>query len=519
MSQSCKANELIATHQLSLQCEWQSSPERNEMSDDEPQVSSSFLLPLPLDRAVEVLCLVATSPNIVKEGESRNVKSTPITDRNFSELLRQDAWCLDVQSVSIELMENAKKDQSNAAFTVIKGALASVLDVKDCDTLFIDCSDTCSREDEKLDLLLEEKDDNFSKDVLGDVESNTNTFKRICDGLFAATAHGELYEEAMELLKGVAAHVLLVVMSNEKYIIRIDSDGSTTDPFQSPDEYEACDHIDGKIKPLKPFGCFRLSGPFVGDINPFAFNEALVDAFSGGSNVAATEVTHFVVDMFQRIKSKIEESNIVDNKNCKTPDEDSCKSNSREARNDDLNNDNDSKDENDKSGDVPAKENAEKMQVDESRVTDSSSNVNLKGNSFGQILFEHLLSEFCLACSSKVWNARSGVMDGLLLLMRKMGVSWCKHFEVALLHAAIFVVKDSPLHVANACKESMTFFVQLTAFFYGSPSWEGSSVVYDILSPDLDCDIVPPSAEPLSISKASLTLVVAEIASSNALVR
>ena len=86
----------------------------------------------------------------------------------------------------------------------------------------------------------------------------------------------------MGLLKGVAAHVFLVVSSNENEIIRIDSDGSTTDPFESPDDYDSSDHIDGKIKPLKPFGCFRLSGPLVGDINPLAFNKSLVDAFSSG---------------------------------------------------------------------------------------------------------------------------------------------------------------------------------------------------------------------------------------------
>ena len=515
MAQNRDVKELIADHQLSLHCEWQwqSSPTSNEMSDEEPKVStSSFLLPLPLERAVEVLHLVAASPNIVVEKDDKSdVLSTPIIDRHCCEVLFQDSRYLDVNSLSVELMENAKKEQSKAAFTVIKGALASVFDVKGGGTLSIDCSGTCSSGEEKIGSPLEASDDANSGDASADVDAKTNAFRRICDGLFVAADHDDLHEEAMGLLKGVAAHVFLVVASNEKDVIRIDSDGSTTDPFQSPDEYDSSDHIDGKIKALKPFGCFRLSGPLDGDINPFAFNESLVDAFSSGSTLAATEVMHFVIDLFRRINSKIEEKKNDGNKDCKAADDAEAKEK------------NDNKDGSVEGGAASTEEGAEKMDVDESRVTsttDSSSAVNLEGR-FGHILFEHLLSEFCLACFSNEWIDRTGVMDGIISLMRKMGLGWCKHFEVALLHTAIFVVKDAPSHIANACKDAMFFFVRVSSFFYGSPSsWEGSPEIRDVLSPD-DGDIqIESSAEkPISIPKASLTLVVAEIASTNALVR
>ena len=66
----------------------------------------------------------------------------------------------------------------------------------------------------------------------------------------------------------------------------------------------------------------------------------------------------------------------------------------------------------------------------------------------------------------------------------------------------------------------MSFFVQVAAFFYGAPaSWEGSPEVYDVLSPEKDSRAVSPTEEAAPISKAALTLVVAEIASTNALVR
>ena len=79
LAQNCEGNESIAPRQLSLGCEWQSLSQQSDlMSDDEPKVcSSSFLLPLPLDRAVDVLRLVAESPNIVKKGEKSDVQTTP----------------------------------------------------------------------------------------------------------------------------------------------------------------------------------------------------------------------------------------------------------------------------------------------------------------------------------------------------------------------------------------------------------------------------------------------------------
>lgn len=502
MTQNRDENELITAHQLSLQCEWLwPSPETNEMSDEmEPRVSTSpFLLPLPLDRAVEVLRLTATSPKIVvKKGGKSNIQSSPIIDRHCSEvLLFQDSRCLDINSLTVEFLENTKKEQSKAAFAVIKGALASVLDVNDSGVLLVDCNGTRSNEEEKIESLLEASDNAESRDASADVDVNTDAFRRICDGLFAAAAVDFLREEAMGLLKGVAAHVFMVVSSSQKYITRIDGDGSTTDPFQNPDEYESSDHIDGKIKPLKPFGCFRLSGPLDGDINPFVFNQSLVKAFSGGSTLAATEVINFVIKMFGKINNKISEK--------KNGDEDDHGEGEQAVGGN-------------KDGSVEG-EGAKKEGM-ESNLMDRSSVVDLNGNSCGQILFEQLLSEFCLACFSNEWIDRTGVMDGIILLMRKMGLGWCKHFEVALLHTAIFAVKDAPSHVANACEDAMFFFVRVTSFFYGNPaSWEGSPDIYDILSPDGYSQNLSSAVKPASVSKASLTLVIAEIASTNALVR
>ena len=512
LAQNRKAKEFIAANQLSLQCEWlcQPSPESKEKSDEmETKDSvSSFLLPLPLERAVEILRLVSVSPKIVKKTSKSDIPSTASFDRHCSDLLFQDSRDLDINSLSEDLMESAKKEQSEAAFAVIRGALASILDVDSEDSLNIRLNRTCSNQEEKIEPLLNASDETISGDDIG---INTNAFKQICDGLFAATAHDDLHEEAIGMLKGVAAHVFLVLSSNEKDVVRIDGDGFNTDPFVSPDEYEASDHIDGKIKTLKPFGCFRISQATESDINPLEFNISLVDAFSSGSTTAAKEVMYFVIDMFRQINRKIEEKESIDSEDCEVAGDvvDLC-ANGKEVKND-------------QNGDVSMGDGTQKIDVEESKVNSSptaGATASLTAGSVGQIMFEHLLSEFSLACFSKEWMDRTGVMDGLIFLMREMGITWCKHFEVALLHTAMFVVKDAPSHIANACKYSIFFFARVTSFFYGSPaSWQSSLAVRDILSSGGGIQNQSLTDNPVSVCKASLTLVVAEIASTNALVR
>ena len=101
-----------------------------------------------------------------------------------------------------------------------------------------------------------------------------------------------------------------------------------------------------------------------------------------------------------------------------------------------------------------------------------------------EIYFENLLHNFCQVGLSKNWNARSGIYDGICMIIQSMGATWSRQFEVELMHLAIFCLKDSPNEVFRAEEEAMKFYLQMLSLLYGQSS-EGkgsNSLVRDVLS-------------------------------------
>ena len=462
---------------LAMFCEWNSRPHGTDTNKDKIHgTHSSFLLPFPLKHAVDVLRCVSAAPILITEGEKSEGKTKSLPETSFQNdylhvLLTGKAENFDLNSFSVDLMEKVKTEQSKCAFAVIRAALASVLDIPKVALCVSMVTETLS--------LKEDQASAGTIDNPQQSQSYNSAFKIICDGLFAAEVHENLQQEAIMLLKGLAEHIFYIVVNHRDHITRIDSDGGDIDPFHqaAPTDdtsYEAHNHIsDGKMQPLKPFGAFRLSGPLDGGIDPFVFNESLVHAFSDTAmkknHSTASGILSYIFKLFKQINGVIA---------------------------DDLASPNDDNDT------VCPKQNSQ--------------------SSLGDILFENLLSQFCQLCFSKAWNFRSGLMTGMLELMNKMGVQWCKQYEVEILHTAIFVVKDAPSDISHAGKESMKFLLGCSWFFFGGPqSWkEFNPLIHDILCPTRPHKPSTTLEEKaISISEASLTLILSEVQSTKHLVR
>lgn len=486
---------------LSMYCEWQNE----RFSNDASHSDKSFLLPFPLRRAVDVLRYVSAAPSInvrdndITEYTSQRLSATPITHLNFSQLNTIDTRALDLNLYSVQAMEAIKYNQSKSAFAVIRAALASVLEIDE------------DGNNGKLKLCTKNRTVE-TNDILLDVASNsehcgydsiprqrtkfTQDFKLICDGLFVASVHDGLENEAMLLLKGLGTHIFYFLLSHRANITRIDRDGCLIDTYH--EKYNLQNHISEKLQPLKPFGTFRLSGPLEETgIDPFSFNKALADAFAGttvqNTRGTATIVMRHLIQLFHRIKSRAEVS---------------------------------------REGDEDTDKDAE-MHTDDSTIEENClASIFVDGTSessaWGDILFESLLSTLCQSCFNQPWNHRTGIIAGLFDLITKMGLSWAERFEVEILHTAIFIVKDTPDGIAHASQESVRFFLQVSWFFFGGPlAWkESNGIIYDVLNPPLD-DINEQLENPseardtgqISVKEASLTLILSEIASAKPLVR
>jgi len=457
---------------LSMYCEWQGE------AGDGPSGDMSFLLPFPLGRAVDVLRCVAAAPCIIvaSHGDhSNDSQPSQVSCHNFYELLSVDPRTFDLKNYSIEVMEEAKTSQSKSAFTVLRAALASLLDIDDeggnrqisfCTKNRVvptmhDAIVLPSDEDEGPDVVISRQGKNYNHD-----------FKLICDGLYAASNHDDLKDER---------------------------DGCPIDPYHGDrssgsldnEKHNSQNHVAEKIQ-FNSFGCFRFSGPLdCCDIDPFVFNEALAEAFTDSgvnkSHLTAMVVMHHIVELFHHVKANAEA----------TPDEDKGE---------------------------PIDD--EKMDVCSPTVI-GNVQPSQDATEWGDILFENLLSKLCSLCFSQPWNHRTGVMSGLFDLVVMMGLTWSQQYQVEILHAAMFIIKDTPDGIAHASKASVRFFLQVSWFFFGGPSsWkESGTIIYDVLCPTTTnikstLNVYDETlTAPMSVKEASLTLILSEIASTKPIVR
>ncbi len=486
---------------LSMYCEWQGE------AGDGPSSDMSFLLPFPLGRAVDVLRCVAAAPCIIVAGHgnhsNRNSRQPlQIPCQNFSELLSVDPRTFDLKRYSADVMEMTKASQSKSAFTVLRASLASLLDIDDeggnRQISFCTKNGVVPTKHDAIFLPSDEEEE--PDDVISQQRKNYNhDFKLICDGFYAASNHADLKDEAMLMLKGLGSHIFYFLLSHRANITRIDRDGCPIDPYHGDgssgsldnEKHNSQNHVAEKIQ-FSSFGCFRLSGPLdCCDIDPFVFNEAMADAFTDSgvnkSHLTAMVVMHHIIELFHHVKGNAEATREEDK--------------------------------------------GEPIDVERKDVSSPTVTGNVQpsqdATEWGDILFENLLSKLCRHCFSQPWNHRAGVMSGLFDLIVKMGLTWSQRYQVEILHAAMFIVKDTPDGIAHSSKASVRFFLQVSWFFFGGPlSWkESSTIIHDVLCPTTtnNKSILNVNDEtltaPISVKGASLTLILSEIASTKPLVR
>lgn len=284
---SLASKDKMSKAEVSIPFEW-----HLESKSQDSLVPQTFPLKLPLERAVGILQCVTSAPYFVASENEDMTTRLPLDSQSeyFKALFHQPAETLDLNSYAVKLMEKTKSEQAKSAFTIIRGALTSVLDVIDeNDQVHVPTLDTATKSKE-------------STTRIGNLLC-TSALKLVCDGLFVATKINELEEDAIMMLKGLGSHILFVIESHRDSITRTDCDGAVVDNLQAG--YDQNHVSSGKILPLQPFGSFRLSGLLGDDANPFAFNESLARALSDPNSErnTALNVMTFLLELVHDIKS------------------------------------------------------------------------------------------------------------------------------------------------------------------------------------------------------------------------
>ena len=337
---------------------------------------------------------------------------------------------VDLTKHIIQVMEVSKRNQVTAAFELLRSIIRSLCEIDDDENRSIEINNR-SCDSGKI----------LSTSVIGKVQIEENALYHITKGLLFASI-GEFSSEAKDLLTGLSSYLILW---STQHTVRLDESGSkiSSDEFKKHSEQfmleikstgtEEGKTIDGdvnnqakststsnrkvKLSPLSVFGFFGVCGS--SDLNPFAFNQALVNMLCDPIETVryiASKALHDFVDQVLEVEAKYTRDNDGEHAN------------------------------------------------------------------IGYALVENLLFLLCQCCFDKAWNLNVKVFDAIYKVCSSLGLNWTKQFEVQVIQAVLFSVKSYPRELtSHLIENAFKFLVRMITFIYGSP-YSSNDVVYDVLS-------------------------------------
>ena len=421
---------------LAIDCVWEdtmpwTTQKGKEREADEPVLkdeteTESFKVLLPLERAVEVLSLIAASAES-KRGDE-DIKDEPICEfeckltklqwDDHMKLLELEPENVDLQAYCHDVVEQTKISQSRAAFTIISSALAQVLDVLDAGQLASSLASSLPKNEGNVDHTASPSEDDNALDTSRGslslpsirLQKEDMGFKLIIRGLIIGSSVGPIQDDCRMLLKGLATHFLFMAVSHGAYIHRIDANGcrikyqavETAGEQGETEEKHLADNSESqqKISPRLPFGYFELSDHLRGKVDLFSFNAAM-EEFSQMPTSSSDEFFSLL------ILHLIETSE---------------------------------------------------------QLRKGAPNLSSGADAF----FENLLSVLCRMCSSVTWNRASSAYLGLCSLIGGLGAEWSRRYEVEIMNAAILAVKKCPKEIPYAGVKSLQLFSEVCSKMYPS---------------------------------------------------
>jgi hypothetical protein len=417
---------------LSLPCDWSVG---DESADEEPvetkrsrsgddtmnagvDQDGEVKIALPLERAVEVLRLISLSsehekPPEEKEGYTDDDGSSGVKLKwdEFQKLRSVNPDQIDIKEYCADVIAETKRGQAEAAYCVVRSALATILDLeaKKSDPGIRSCLDfTGTAEGASKGGASREEDVISQRMSLTSQKIRSATLKTICEGLMYACAIDFTKEEASSLFKGFVSHVFLLVVSLSEHIKKIDSYGShvSADDMDETDDAKGEEDSDSSGGSY-PLGCFLLTGPFVGKADPLVLNESIAEVLVGPSKSAQKVALEAITVLIQMSRGSSK-----------------------------------------KSGKADASDSLDECDV----------------------FFESLISALFQASLSAPWNSRSGIHEAIFLVMDGLGRQWSDRFEVEAMHVALLGLKEAPKDIPVASVQAFQFFAGVCNRLYTSPT-------------------------------------------------
>ena len=431
-----------------VNCAWAIPPavsleamENSQSRSEGGEAVECFSLPLPLNRCVEILRLMAFS----QKSDVGKPRSILPADKSFEWSDSKKLWEAQFQKIDfipycLDVVDKTKNTQVEAALNVLRSCLVSILGVMKCgidEIALVDSeiptSDSLDTDCKTLPLGVE-----MESSLLELKKAREAQLQTIGIGLMYGCAIDSISLDALLLLKGFYTHLFLIVKSHHKSFVRIDANGSSLTQVDGVDRTaeevegkessdEPLDMFDDTLGSLKPFGYFDQTGPLRQKPNPMILNYSLA-FFLTDSSPRIIRVGLKILQHVLRIPRQL---------HVKNPDEKEVK-------------------------------------------------LSFSGMDRGSLIFfENLLYALCEKCVASNWNRREGIYESICMVMGELGVEWSRKYEMEIMHVALFSVKSVPREMASAGIRAFNFLVRVCSGLYGKPDFdtsEGAPFVWDILA-------------------------------------
>ena len=403
--------------------------------ETQSSIDDQFSLPLPLDRCVQVLRLVALSQKAKPADKGVTRRDDQNKGISFSWEESEKLWNVQIEKVDLlpyceDVMKETKHSQVEAAITVLKSLLVAIIGVSKSTVDSVDLGG-------QIEASMESEDEAVTVDEMHAASSNVSTrngqLRSIGLGLMYACTIDSTREQASILLKGLYTHLFLIVTSNHECFRRIDANGSCISSQGNDDSTTVQGHDDifeEGLGSLKPFGYFEQTGQLRYRTNPMALNMALAEFLSEQDSHAKDVAIEVLTHVLQ----------------------------------------------------LPSKVGLSKQEEPQTRPPESSQLDRMDRGSL--IFFENLLKALCEKCITSKWNRRLGIYEGISILVETLGSDWSRKYEMEIMNVALFSAKSSPREMSASAIEAFRFLVRVSEGLYGSPRYKldsDSGFLWDIL--------------------------------------
>lgn len=475
----------FSSQQMGVYLTWPSSndcaPGQVRVIPDKSSSESKFFVQLPLQRCIEILRSAAMSSDTMTAPASQSteiVQDRPLTWKDSERLREEEIETLDLFPYCRDVIEETKLDQVKSALQVLRSSLTKIMTVEKGIPRVFETEESVECVQPDVSAALEDKDSFDMQSTASRLATYNSDFHSICLGLMYGCTVADIKENELPFMKGMLTNLYAIVMANEKNIVRVDANGSSLQPTKSTsaDNQEEVAEFgnlcEEGLGSLKPFGYFEFIGPLRDSTDPMTMNKALAEFLGEPSatlNSVGLALLGHLLELPGLLRDKEQQQGTV------------------------------------------------KL-------------ISAELDRGSMIFFESLLSALCEKCLSSNWSRRDGLYKAICLMIETLGPTWRGHYEVELIHVALFAIKSVPREMSIAGLKSFQFLVELSSKIYGMPIClqdnDGKEAfVVDLLSllkkkDDLNVEGNPPEVSSIkSPCDEVLQMLICEMASTKHLSR